>query len=180
MACQVDGKSLEQARTDLVAKIGENIQLRRIQKVVAEDGQVGIYLHGKNIGVVVAATGADDDLMKDLAMHVAASNPQFVDADEVPADVLEKEKEILVAQAQDSGKPAEIIEKMVEGRIRKYLAEITLKGQNFVKDPDVTVAKLLKNNQADVLNFVRFEVGEGIEKGEDNFVEEVMSQARGK
>lgn len=179
MACQVDGKSLEQARTDLVAKIGENIQLRRIQKVVAEDGQVGIYLHGKNIGVVVAATGADDDLMKDLAMHVAASNPQFVDADEVPADVLEKEKEILVAQAQDSGKPAEIIEKMVEGRIRKYLAEITLKGQNFVKDPDVTVAKLLKNNNADVLNFVRFEVGEGIEKGEDNFVEEVMSQARG-
>lgn len=179
MACQVDGKSLEQARTDLVAKIGENIQLRRIQKVVAENGQVGIYLHGKNIGVVVAATGADDDLMKDLAMHVAASNPQFVDADEVPADVLEKEKEILVAQAQDSGKPAEIIEKMVEGRIRKYLAEITLKGQNFVKDPDVTVAKLLKNNNADVLNFVRFEVGEGIEKGEDNFVEEVMSQARG-
>ena len=110
---------------------------------------------------------------------IYAQDPQFVDADEVPADVLEKEKEILVAQAQDSGKPAEIIEKMVEGRIRKYLAEITLKGQNFVKDPDVTVAKLLKNNNADVLNFVRFEVGEGIEKGEDNFVEEVMSQARG-
>ena len=179
MACDVDGKSLEQARTDLIAKIGENIQLRRIQKVVAEDGQVGTYLHGKNIGVVVAATGADEDLIKDLAMHVAASNPQFIDADEVPADVLDKEKEILVAQAQDSGKPAEIIEKMVEGRIRKYLAEITLKGQNFVKDPDISVAKLLKNNNADVLNFVRFEVGEGVEKGEDNFVEEVMSQARG-
>jgi len=179
MACEVDGKSIEQARTDLVAKIGENIQLRRIQKVTIEDGVVGTYLHGKNIGVVVAATGADDALIKDLAMHVAASNPQFVDADQVPADVLDKEKEILVAQAQDSGKPAEIIEKMVEGRIRKYLAEITLKGQNFVKDPDVSVAKLLKNNNADVLNFVRFEVGEGVEKGEDNFVEEVMSQARG-
>jgi elongation factor Ts len=179
MACEVDGKSIEQARTDLVAKIGENIQLRRIQKVTVDEGVVGTYLHGKNIGVVVAATGADEALIKDLAMHVAASNPQFVDADQVPADVLDKEKEILVAQAQDSGKPAEIIEKMVEGRIRKYLAEITLKGQNFVKDPDVTVAKLLKNNNADVLNFVRFEVGEGVEKGEDNFVEEVMSQARG-
>jgi len=179
MACEVDGKSMEQARTDLVAKIGENVQLRRIQKVVAEEGQVGSYLHGKNIAVVVSATGADEDLIKDLAMHVAASNPQYIDADQVPTDVLEKEKEILVAQAQDSGKPAEIIEKMVEGRIRKYLAEITLKGQNFVKDPDMTIAKLLKNNNADVLNFVRFEVGEGVEKGEDNFVEEVMSQARG-
>ncbi|MCX7544302.1 translation elongation factor Ts [Marinicella gelatinilytica] len=179
MACEVDGKSIEQARTDLVAKIGENIQLRRIQKITLDEGQVGCYLHGKNIGVVVAATGADEELIKDIAMHVAASNPQFIDADEVPAEILDKEKEILVAQAQDSGKPAEIIEKMVEGRVRKYLAEITLKGQNFVKDPDVTVAKLLKNNNADVLSFVRFEVGEGIEKAEDNFAEEVMSQARG-
>ncbi len=180
MACDFDGKSVEQARTDLIAKIGENIQVRRLQKITIADGQVGSYLHGKNIGVVVAATGADGDLIKDIAMHIAASNPEFIDVDQVPAENLEKEKEILMAQAQDSGKPAEIIEKMVEGRIRKYLADITLKGQAFIKDPDMTVAKLLKSKSADVLEFVRFEVGEGIEKGEDNFVEEVMSQARGK
>ncbi len=179
MAVEVDGKSLEQSRTDLVAKIGENIQVRRVQLVTSDAGTVGHYSHGKNIGVVVAATGADQDLIKDLAMHVAAANPEYVSEAQVPAAQLEKEKEILVAQAQDSGKPAEIIEKMVGGRIRKYLAEITLKGQPFVKDPDMTVEKLLNAKNADVVEFVRFEVGEGIEKKVDNFVEEVMAQARG-
>ena len=178
-AVVVDGKSIEDTRADLVSKIGENVQIRRAQVINAADGEVGVYSHGKNIGVVVSATGASQELIKDLAMHVAAVNPDFVSEADVPQDVLEKEKEILVAQAADSGKPAEIIEKMVGGRIRKYLAEITLKGQNFVKDPDTTVEKLLNSNNADVVEFVRFEVGEGIEKKEDNFVEEVMAQARG-
>ena len=179
MAIEVNGKSLEQLRTDLVAKIGENIQVRRVQLIESVDGTVGFYSHGKNIGVVVSATGADEDMIKDLAMHVAAANPEYVSEAQVPAAQLEKEKEILIAQAADSGKPAEIIEKMVGGRIRKYLAEITLKGQPFVKDPDVTVEKLLSAKNADVVEFVRFEVGEGIEKKVDNFVEEVMAQARG-
>lgn len=180
MNTEVEGKTLEQIRTDLVAKIGENVQVRRVQKIVAKDnGMVGSYAHGKNIGVVVSITGGDDELVKDLAMHVAAANPEYVSEEQVPQEQLEKEKEILVAQAQDSGKPAEIIEKMVGGRIRKYLAEITLKGQQFVKDPDTSVEKLLNAKNADVVEFVRFEVGEGIEKKVDNFVEEVMAQARG-
>ena len=179
MSVEVGDKSLEQLRTDLVAKIGENIQVRRVQLIESTDGTVGHYSHGKNIGVVVSATGADEDLIKDLAMHIAAANPEYISEVQVPAAQLEKEKEILIAQAQDSGKPAEIIEKMVGGRIRKYLAEITLKGQPFVKDPDVTVEKLLSAKNADVVEFVRYEVGEGIEKKVDNFVEEVMAQARG-
>ncbi|MCX7554805.1 translation elongation factor Ts [Marinicella sp. S1101] len=179
MAVEIDGKSLEQLRTDLVAKIGENIQVRRVQLVECADGAVGHYSHGKNIGVVVATTGGDEELIKDLAMHIAAANPEYISEAQVPAAQLEKEKEILVAQAQDSGKPAEIIEKMVGGRIRKYLAEITLVGQPFVKDPDMTVEKLLNSKNANVVEFVRFEVGEGIEKKVDNFVEEVMAQARG-
>jgi len=180
MATEIGGKTLEQIRTDLVAKIGENVQLRRIQLVEAKDGGiVGSYAHGKNIGVVVSITGGDEELAKDLAMHVAAANPEYISEEQVPAEQLEKEKEILVAQAQDSGKPAEIIEKMVGGRIRKYLAEITFKGQQFVKDPDTSIEKLLSAKNADVIEFVRFEVGEGIEKKVDNFVEEVMAQARG-
>lgn len=179
MAAEVNGKTLELLRTELVAKIGENIQVRRVKLVENPTGAVGFYSHGKNIGVVVSATVNDEDLIKDLAMHVAAANPEYVSEDQVPAAQLEKEKEILIAQAQGSGKPAEIIEKMVGGRIRKYLAEITLKGQPFVKDPDVTIEKLLNAKNADVVEFVRFEVGEGIEKKVDNFVEEVMAQARG-
>ncbi|VAW46378.1 Translation elongation factor Ts [hydrothermal vent metagenome] len=180
MSVEVNGKLLELSRTELVSKIGENVQVRRVQLIESTDGTVGFYSHGKNIGVVVSATGADEDLIKDLAMHVAAANPEYVSEAQVPVAQLEKEKEILIAQAQGSGKPAEIIEKMVGGRIRKYLAEITLKGQPFVKDPDVTIEKLLGAKNADVVEFVRFEVGEGIEKKVDNFVEEVMAQARGK
>lgn len=179
MSVELDGKSLEQLRTELVAKIGENVQVRRISLLESADGTVGSYAHGKNIGVLVSATGADEDLIKDLAMHIAAANPEYLSESQVPAAQLEKEKEILIAQAQDSGKPADIIEKMVGGRIRKYLAEITLKGQAFVKDPDVTVEKLLTAKNANVVEFVRFEVGEGIEKKVDNFVDEVMAQARG-
>jgi elongation factor Ts len=180
MATEVNGKSLESTRENLVAKIGENVQVRRVQLVKAADnGLVGSYSHGKNIGVVVSITGGDDELAKDLAMHVAAANPEYVSEEQVPAEQLEKEKEILMAQAENSGKPAEIIEKMMIGRIKKYLAEITLKGQQFVKDPDTSVEKLLSAKNANVIEFTRFEVGEGIEKKVDNFVEEVMAQARG-
>lgn len=169
---------LEAAREALVQKIGENISVRRIAGVSAE--VVGDYVHGNNrIGVLVALKGGDEALARDIAMHVAAVNPQFVKADDVPGDVVEKEKEIFSAQAAESGKPAEIIEKMVVGRVKKFLAEICLVDQPFVKDPDLTVGKLVANAGAEVVEFVRFEVGEGIEKEEIDFATEVMQQARG-
>ena len=178
-AVAIDGSTtIGEARQGLIAKIGENIQIRRIVQMSGQ-GKVSSYLHGGRIGVMLDCEGGDADLGRDLAMHVAAINPAFVSADNVPAEVLDKEKEILVAQAQDSGKPAEIIEKMVGGRLRKYLAEITLLGQPFVKDGDVTVEKLLKQHGASVHGFVRLEVGEGIEKKEENFADEVMAQVRG-
>lgn len=178
-AVAIDGSTtIGETRQGLIAKIGENIQIRRIVQMSGQ-GKVSSYLHGGRIGVMLDCEGGDDDLGRDLAMHVAAINPAFVSADNVPAEVLDKEKEILVAQAQDSGKPAEIIEKMVGGRLRKYLAEITLLGQPFVKDGDVTVEKLLKQHGASVHGFVRLEVGEGIEKKEENFADEVMAQVRG-
>ena len=172
------GDSVENTRQALVAKIGENVQIRRAE-VKETDGTLGAYLHGSRIGVIVELEGGDEELAKDLAMHVAAINPQFVDESQVPADVLSKEKDILVAQAQDSGKPAEIIEKMVQGRLRKFLAEITLVGQPFVKDGDVTVGKLLDQKDAKVRSFTRLAVGEGIEKKEENFADEVMAQVKG-
>lgn len=172
------GESIETVRQALVARIGENIQVRRFE-VIKADGVVGTYSHGGRIGVAVALDGGDETLAKDIAMHIAASRPICVDEDSVPADVLNKEKEILIDQARQSGKPEDIIEKMIEGRIRKYLAEITLVGQPFVKDPDQTVGKLLKSAGASVQAFVRTEVGEGIEKEETNFAEEVMAQAKG-
>lgn len=171
-----DSRTLENVRTELVAKIGENIGVRRFTLLDASEASIGSYLHGARIGAVVAYSGGDEDLGKDLAMHVAASAPICVDESGVPAETLEKERSILVEQAKGSGKPEEIIAKMVDGRMRKYLAEITLVGQPFVKDPDVTVAKLLKGAGASVSSFVRYEVGEGIEKKEDNFAEEVMAQ----
>lgn len=177
-ALSVDGKSVEEARQELVAKIGENIQVRRFEVVEAAGGKVAAYLHGTRIGVVVAMTGGSEELAKDIAMHVAASRPVCVNESEVPAELLAKEREIFAAQAQESGKPADIIEKMVQGRIKKYLAEITLVGQPFVKDPDNTVGKLLSAAGAQVVRFVRYEVGEGIEKKQENFAEEVMAQAR--
>ncbi|MCB1606432.1 MAG: translation elongation factor Ts, partial [Xanthomonadales bacterium] len=173
----LSGQTLEAARLALVAKIGENIQVRRIVKV-ASPGALGAYLHGSRIGVLVSLEGGSEDLARDLAMHVAATKPAFLDAKAVPADVLEKETEILKAQVAESGKPPEIVAKMVEGRLRKYLAEITLVGQPFVKDPDVTVEGLLKKNGASVLSYSRLEVGEGIEKKEENFAAEVMAQVQ--
>jgi elongation factor Ts len=172
------GQSVEDARQQLVAKLGENIQVRRLAHMKA-DGALGSYIHGGRIGVLVGLDGGDEELARDIAMHIAALNPAFTDADDVPAEVIEKEKQILVAQAEDSGKPPEIIEKMVTGRLKKHLAEITLTGQPFVKDGDVTVGKLLSGKGAKVTGFVRLEVGEGIEKEEADFAAEVMEQARG-
>ena len=173
------GASVDERRRALISKIGENISVRRMHAVTADNGVVGSYLHGSRIGVLVALKGGDDPLARDIAMHIAASRPLCVSADDLPGDVLAKEKEIFSAQARESGKPENIIEKMVEGRVRKYLEEVTLVGQPFVKDPDLTVQKLLDNAGATVSSFVRFEVGEGIEKKEDNFVEEVMAQVKG-
>jgi elongation factor Ts len=173
-----DGRSVEEARTELIAKIGENIGVRRIE-TVASDGVLASYSHGARIGTVVALNGGDESLARDVAMHVAAMNPQYVDETQVPAETLEREHRIETEKAQVSGKPPEIIEKMVTGRINKFLKEITLLGQPFVKDDSVTVGKLLAGADASVAACVRFEVGEGIEKKEDNFAEEVMAQVKG-
>ena len=173
-----DGRSVEQARTDLVTKGGENISVRRAA-ILEGDGPIGHYTHGARIGAVVVLEGGDEALARDIAMHVAAINPVCVDEKGVPAETLERERRIFTEQAEASGKPAEIIEKMVTGRVAKFLKEITLVGQPFVKDPDTSVGKLLKDAGATVVSFARFEVGEGIEKKEDNFVEEVMAQVKG-
>ncbi len=170
--------SLEEQRRVLIAKIGENITVRRVARVESS-GPLGAYLHGSRIGALVALQGGDEGLAKDLAMHVAAINPAYIAATNVPADVLGKEREILAEQTQLEKKPPEILAKMIEGRLRKYLAEITLVGQPFVKDPDVTVEALLKKANATVVQFVRFEVGAGIEKKQDDFVGEVMAQVKG-
>lgn len=171
------GKTVEEARKDLVAKIGENIQVRRLKTIKASN--LGTYIHGGKIGVVAALEGGQEDLAKDVAMHIAAVNPIVVSGDDVPADVVEKEKEIFTAQAKESGKPAEIIEKMIGGRIRKFLDEVALLGQAFVKDPNVKVGKLVSDASAEVSGFIRLDVGEGIEKKEEDFAAEVMSQIKG-
>ena len=178
MQTQIDGATVEDARQALVSKIGENIQVRRFVRS-SSDGSLGAYIHGGRIGVLVDLSGGDEELARDLAMHVAAMNPEFVSADDVPAEVMAREKDILIAQAEGSGKPAEIIEKMVEGRLRKHLAGITLLGQAFVKDSDLTVEKLLKQSGARVNGFSRLAVGEGIEKKQENFADEVMQQVTG-
>jgi elongation factor Ts len=178
---KLDGsdETVEEARKAKIAKIGENMQLRRFELLTSEDGRFGSYLHGARMGVLVEMVNGNDELIKDVAMHIAASSPMCVSEANVPADVLEKEKDILRAQALESGKPADIVEKMLTGRIRKYLAEITLLGQSFVKDPDKTVETLLADAGATVNNFVRYEVGEGIEKKQENFADEVMAQIGG-
>jgi elongation factor Ts len=167
--------TIEEARQGLVAKIGENMNVRRFERIDSE-GTLASYQHGVRIGVLVDID-TDAELGRDIAMHIAASNPVCVDEDGVPADLLAKERDIVETQAKESGKPDNIVEKMVEGRMRKYLSEITLKGQPFVKDPDTTVGKLLDSKGASVSGFVRFEVGEGIEKKVEDFREEVMAQA---
>ncbi len=173
-----DGRTVEEARTELIAKVGENIGVRRIE-AVASDGVLASYTHGARIGAVVALDGGDEDLARDIAMHVAATSPLCIDESGVPAETLDHERRILTEQAQESGKPADIVEKMVAGRVKKFLKEITLLGQPFVKDPDVSVGKLVASAQATVTKFVRFEVGEGIEKKAENFAEEVMAQVKG-
>ena len=177
VAALMDG-DLESSRSALVQKIGENITVRRIAKISAS--VVGAYVHSnEKIGVMIGLDGGSEELAKDIAMHVAAVNPMVVNPDDVDPAVIEKEKEIFAAQAENSGKPAEIIEKMIGGRIRKFLAEISLVEQPFVKNPDQTVGQLAKSAGATVTGMVRFEVGEGIEKEEVDFAEEVMAQARG-
>ncbi len=173
--------TVDTARKELIAKLGENINLRRLQLLNAgdADARVGGYIHGVRIGTIVEVSGGNEALLRDIAMHVAASRPQAVSADDVPSEVIAKEREIILAQSEGSGKPAEIIEKMVDGRMRKFLAEITLLGQAFVKDPDTTVGKMLEKSGARVVRFACFEVGEGIEKKNENFADEVMAQVRG-
>ena len=172
------GATVEKTRQDLVAKIGENIQLRRAEYFETHEGRLGSYRHGTRIGVVTELKGGKEALARDVSMHIAASRPVCVDEAQVPAALLEKEKEIFSAQAQESGKPPEIAEKMVAGRIKKYLKEVTLTGQPFVKDPDQTVGQLLKDAGASVVRFVRLEVGEGIEKKQEDFAKEVMAQVK--
>ncbi len=171
---------LESAREALVQKIGENISVRRAAMSAADEGVVGAYVHGnKRIAVLVQLSGGDQELAKDVAMHVAAVNPQVVSPADMPEEVVAKEKEIYTAQALDSGKPAEIVEKMIGGRIKKFLAENSLVEQAFVKDPDVTVGKLVSAAGAEVVSFARFEVGEGIEVEEVDFAAEVAAQLKG-
>ncbi|WP_145492322.1 translation elongation factor Ts [Yersinia aleksiciae] len=166
----------EEQRANLVAKIGENINIRRIAAL--EGDVLGTYLHGARIGVMVAATGANEELVKHIAMHIAASKPEYVKPDDVPAEVVAREHQIQLDIAIESGKPREIAEKMVEGRMRKFTGEVSLTGQNFVMDPSKTVGDLLKENKADVVNFIRFEVGEGIEKAETDFAAEVAAMSK--
>jgi elongation factor Ts len=171
---EVDGVKISDLRDTLVAKIGENISPRRVISV--EGDNLGAYVHSARIGVIAILQGGDEELAKDIAMHVAASSPLFVKPEDVPAEVVAKEKEIQLDIALQSGKPPEIAEKMVSGRMKKFTGEISLTGQPFVKDPSILVADLLKSKGADVINFVRFEVGEGIEKKEEDFAAEVAAQ----
>ncbi len=169
------GENVEATRKALVMKLGENISIRRCGRHVTQT-RLASYLHGTKIGVMIDYDGGDETLGKDLAMHIAACKPICVSKEQVSSELLEHERQIFTAQAAESGKPANIIEKMVDGRIAKYLAEVTLLGQPFVKDPDQTVDKLLTQKQALVNGFTMFVVGEGIEKKSENFAEEVKAQ----
>lgn len=173
-----NGDSLEKAREEIVARVGENISIRRVQ-TINTNGIIGAYKHGERIAVLTVLEGGDEALAKDVAMHIAASKPECTTEAELANDLLEREKAIFVEQAQESGKPDNIIEKMVIGRMKKFVNEVTLYGQPFVKNPDITVGELAKENNAKVISFVRFEVGEGIEKAEENFADEVMAQVQG-
>ncbi len=172
------GETVEERRRSLVATLGENIQVRRVT-AMNSSGVIGTYLHGDRIGVLVNLSTNNSELGKDLAMHIAASRPRAISPQDIPQDVIEKEREIFTAQAQASGKSADIINKMVDGRIKKFMAEECLLGQPFVKDPNVTVESLLNKANAKVTGFERFAVGEGIEKKVENFAAEVMAQVRG-
>jgi len=180
LAKYAEGKTVAEAREDLVAKLGENINIRRVALLHAS-GMVGSYVHSNNrIGVIVSLSVASKELGKDIAMHIAASKPMAITPDELPQELLAKEKEIYLAQVKDSGKPEAIIEKMVSGRLQKFINESVLLQQPFVKDPDTTIVALLQRQSAKVEAFVRYEVGEGIEKKETDFAEEVKAQVAGK
>ena len=171
-------ETIEHLRSELIAQIGENIQLRRMIRIESK-GSIGTYLHGNKIGVMVALQVANEPLGKDIAMHIAANNPMVIDRDQMPLETIAREREIYISQARDSGKPQEIIDKMIEGRLNKFIDETTLLGQPYVKNPDIKVRQLLSEQNAEVTSFVRFEVGEGIAKKTDNFVDEVMAQIKG-
>jgi|TARA_B100001094_G_scaffold9734_1_gene8722 elongation factor Ts len=173
-----DGKTVEQARTNLIAKVGENISVRRFDRIEGSEN-LGLYSHGSRIGCIVSLSGGDENLAKDIAMHIAATNPICLDKDDAPRDLVDREKRIFSEQAASSGKPPEIIEKMIQGKMSKFLKEISLLGQSFVKDPDISVENLLKNANASIIQFIRYEVGEGIEKKKENFADEVMKQIQG-
>ena len=174
-----NGVSIDDRRRELIAKIGENMSVRRVITLKTAAGILGSYLHGKKSGVLVEIEGGDAELAKDLAMQVAAGNPIALDAQSLPQDFLDRENEIHRSKAQDSGKPANVIEKMVEGAMKKLFSEVTLLGQKFIKDQDITIEELLKRKNAKVIQYVRYELGEGIEKEESDFVAEVMAQAKG-
>lgn len=176
-AAKLGDSTVDEVRRGLVSKIGENISVRRVAAIDG-NGMIGAYVHGVRIAAIVDVSTDNEELAKDLAMHIAAASPICVDADAVPAELLERERAIYVAQAQESGRPENIQEKMIEGRMRKYLEEITLVGQAFVKDPDMTIEKLLKNNNATVSSFIRFGLGEGVEIEETDFAAEVMEQLK--
>jgi elongation factor Ts len=177
MGLAADGRTLEEGRQDLIVKVGENIAVRRFE-VIESQGHVGGYVHGSRIGVLVDLEGGSAELARDLALQVASLAPRYVTADDVPKDVLDKEREIILAQTAEEKKPPEIIAKMVEGKLRKFVDEITLTGQVFVKDDKKRVRDLLAANKAKVKGFRRYEVGEGIERKKDDFVQEVMAQAK--
>lgn len=178
LAVEADGETVEKILIDATATIGEKISLRRVSRVIKEDNQgFGAYLHmGGRIAVLDVLSSDDDSTAKDIAMHVAAQNPKYLDRSQVAEDVLEHEKKVLTQQALQEGKPANIVEKMVIGRINKFLKDICLVDQPFVKDPDQTVKQFLKSKNVEVVSFIRLAVGEGIEKKEENFAEEVAAQ----
>ena len=172
------GKTIEETRLELVSKVGENVKIRRIKSIDGKDSYLGHYMHGSKIGVVVTLEKENDELAKDICMHVAAMKPSALNANDISKNDLEKEREIYMAQAKESGKPENIIQKMVDGKIKKYISEVTLVDQTFVKDNDITISELLKKNNNNVLSFHRMEVGEGIEKKDENFADEVMAQIK--
>ncbi|MBO67986.1 MAG: elongation factor Ts [Acidiferrobacteraceae bacterium] len=174
------GESIEDSRSALVGRIGENISVRRFKIIEAQDGNISGYVHSDKIGVLVLIRGGTEQLGHDIAMHVAASNPQAIDESQISTQILERERGIFQSQAEESGKPAEIVEKMVAGKIKKFLKENTLLGQSFIKNPEIIVQNLLDSEGAEVLETIRFEVAEGIEKKNDDFVDEVLAQVEGR
>ena len=172
------GKTIEEIRLELVSKVGENVKIRRVQNIKNDGNYMGHYMHGTKIGVAVVLQKENEELAKDVCMHIAAMKPRALNANDIPQDVLDKEREIFVAQAKESGKPDDIIQKMVDGKLKKYISEVTLVDQTFVKDNEITISRLLEKHDNSVLSFYRLEVGEGVEKKDENFADEVMAQIK--